>query len=420
MKYFALAVPILLLATSVAAQDTPERDIPGALSVFLDCDPCDDDFVRQEIDFVNYVRDRTLADVHVFVTSNPTGAGDRYTLDYIGRRDMEALRDTLHVVTSNTDTFDERRAALTHALELGLVRYASRTPLADQLNVSFSGADDEIGEVRPSTDPWNSWVFSVGAEGDIESEESTDFLRVGGEIEADRVTADWKIRISMDGNYRRSRFDLEDTLIVSISRDGSLSNFTAKSLDAHWSVGSSTYLNTSSFDNVDLEASIAPAIEYSVFPYSEFNRREFRIQYELGVSALDYHDVTVFDKTAERLLFHELEGILELNQPWGEAEFNLEAFQYLHDFTSTRTSFYRVALRGEMDVRILRGLSAGFGASISWVRDQIALSAEELTEDEILLGSRRLPTDYEYGFSMGLSYTFGSIYNSVVNPRFGF
>jgi hypothetical protein len=65
-------------------------------------------------------------------------------------------------------------------------------------------------------------------------------------------------------------------------------------------------------------------------------------------------------------------------------------------------------------------LSANVGASISWVRDQISLSAEEASEDQILLGSRRLPTDYEFGVFLGLSYTFGSIYNSVVNPRFGF
>ena len=417
---FLFFVAALLLSASAMAQDADRGVLAGALNVFLDCGPCDDDFVRQEVDFVNYVRDRTLADVHVLVTSEQTGAGDRYTLDYIGRREMASLRDTMRVVTNNTDTDDERRTALTHAIELGLVRYASRTAIADQLEVTFAGEAGDALAATPRTDPWKSWIFSVGAEGDIESEESTDFLRLGGAVEADRVTADWKIRFALDGNYRRSQFDLPDTSIVNITRDGSVSNFTAKSLDSHWSVGSSTHLNTSSFNNVDIEASIAPAVEYSVFPYSEFNRREFRIQYEIGVTALDYEELTVFEKTAERLLFHELEGIFELNQPWGEAEFNVEAFQYLHDFDSSRTALYRLEFRGELDVRLVRGLSASFGASISWVRDQISLSAREASEDEILLGSRRLPTDYEYGVFVGLSYTFGSIYNSVVNPRFGF
>jgi len=38
--------------------------------------------------------------------------------------------------------------------------------------------------------------------------------------------------------------------------------------------------------------------------------------------------------------------------------------------------------------------------------------------EEILLRRRELETSYYYYFSIGLSYTFGSIYNNVVNPRF--
>ena len=30
-----------------------------------------------------------------------------------------------------------------------------------------------------------------------------------------------------------------------------------------------------------------------------------------------------------------------------------------------------------------------------------------------------LATNYNYRFSVGVSYTFGSIYSSIVNPRFG-
>jgi hypothetical protein len=32
---------------------------------------------------------------------------------------------------------------------------------------------------------------------------------------------------------------------------------------------------------------------------------------------------------------------------------------------------------------------------------------------------RRLQSTFEYRFSMSLTYTFGSIFSSVVNPRFG-
>ena len=31
----------------------------------------------------------------------------------------------------------------------------------------------------------------------------------------------------------------------------------------------------------------------------------------------------------------------------------------------------------------------------------------------------RLQSGYEYSFDVGFTYTFGSIFNNVVNPRFG-
>ena len=39
--------------------------------------------------------------------------------------------------------------------------------------------------------------------------------------------------------------------------------------------------------------------------------------------------------------------------------------------------------------------------------------------DEVLLRRTELATDFEYSMSLGLSYTFGSVYSNVVNPRFG-
>jgi len=52
------------------------------------------------------------------------------------------------------------------------------------------------------------------------------------------------------------------------------------------------------------------------------------------------------------------------------------------------------------------------------VKDQINLRVGEATDEEILLRQRELGTDFRYGFSFGLTYRFGSIYNNAVNPRF--
>jgi hypothetical protein len=56
--------------------------------------------------------------------------------------------------------------------------------------------------------------------------------------------------------------------------------------------------------------------------------------------------------------------------------------------------------------------------SVSRIRDQLYLKAGDATDEEILLRRRQLATSYRYRFSVGVTYTFGSIFNNVVNPRF--
>ena len=47
------------------------------------------------------------------------------------------------------------------------------------------------------------------------------------------------------------------------------------------------------------------------------------------------------------------------------------------------------------------------------INDQISLPREEASIEDILLGQSQLATNFE----TGLSYTFGSLYNNVINTR---
>src|SRR3990170_985980 len=78
MRYAAVLTALAAaLAPPAAAQVSPPAPPTGtgALRVFPDCTRCDFDFLRQEITFINYVRDRKDAEVHVLGLSLP--AGDR-------------------------------------------------------------------------------------------------------------------------------------------------------------------------------------------------------------------------------------------------------------------------------------------------------------------------------------------------------
>ncbi|MDD1777527.1 MAG: hypothetical protein LUQ65_05105, partial [Candidatus Helarchaeota archaeon] len=73
----------------------------------------------------------------------------------------------------------------------------------------------------------------------------------------------------------------------------------------------------------------------------------------------------------------------------------------------------------ELSLRIFKGISFNISGQVSLVHNQLSLPKRGATQKEILLQRTQLATQYYYWTSIGLSYTFGSIYSNVVNPRFG-
>lgn len=73
---------------------------------------------------------------------------------------------------------------------------------------------------------------------------------------------------------------------------------------------------------------------------------------------------------------------------------------------------------GETEIRLFRGFTLDLEGDVSAIRDQIFLPRRGSTDEEILLRRRQLATDYEYELSIGITYTFGSIFNNIVNSRF--
>ena len=97
---------------------------------------------------------------------------------------------------------------------------------------------------------------------------------------------------------------------------------------------------------------------------------------------------------------------------WGSVDLSASVSQYLHDLSKTNASF-----GGQVDIRITKGLSVNVGGSASSVHDQLSLARGTLTPGEILTRQRALATSFSYFSFVGLSFTFGSIYNTIVNPR---
>lgn len=409
-------LPLVLLAVVVgpgAAQVAP----PPPLRLYVDCPQgCPMDFVRNEIPWVDIVRSRQDADVHLLVTDQDVGGGgDRITLQYIGMGAWQGQDLVQRFIIGPNDTDDQQRRQFVELLKVGLVRYVAASPLAEQLRVVFTRP---MGAAAPVTggmdDPWNNWVFEVGGNGSFDGESQSSSSQFRGFLSAERVTENWKLDLYTSATRRSNRFTLSNGDELSrVSRDGFANLLVGRSAGTHLSVGLRTNIRNSTRDNFDLAWRTAAVVEYSLFPYSESERRFVTLTYGAGLYVANYSEETVYRKLRETRPRHFAVLAMDFVQPWGQAEFQLEAQSYLHDLSKNR-----VGVRGELDLRVTGGLSFSAEARYSRVRDQLSLARGDASDDEILLELRQLATDYTYDLRIGLSYTFGSIFNTIVNPRF--
>lgn len=121
-----------------------------------------------------------------------------------------------------------------------------------------------------------------------------------------------------------------------------------------------------------------------------------------------------FDKLSERLIDHRVGALFSMLQPWGSASAEVTFSQFLD-----KRDNYNVTAFGQTNVRLFKGLSFNTFATISRTRDQLYLPKAGATTEEILVRQRQLATSYQYSLNFGIAYSFGSIFNNVVNPRFG-
>jgi hypothetical protein len=419
---------LTMFPPAATGQDASGEEL---ISLFFDCQApgCRDlDYMRREVPFVNWVLDREVADVHVLVTSQETGSGGRmYTLAFIGLADFEGDEHELTISTPGDATADEQRSALAQRIRLGLVRYAQNTPVADRLQVTFDdasaagrgGPGEAPGATSPEEDPWNFWVFTLRGNAFLNGEATSKFTNYFGEVEANRTTELWKFGIESSFSEDVQQFQIPDgaggyEVVEETRSDWNVGGLAVRSLGGKWALGTRADVGSSTYVNQDFRWSVRPGLEYNFFPYAESSRRSMTLQYLLGPTHFEYTDTTIYGETEETRAQQSLTARLSLVEPWGRWSTSVSGQQYLHD-----TSKYSVSISGNINVRLFRGFSIRLGGNYSWIRDQLFVAARGATDEEILLRQRQLETSYRYFTSFGIEYRFGSIFNNVVNPRFG-
>ena len=400
-------IAIHLCAQSYQSTDSLQY---GALKVFFDCPFCDENHIRREVSFVNYVRDRKEAQVHIMITSQMTGSGGReFSFLFIGQKEFINQNDTLLYTTKPDETEEEIRDGQIRTLKLGLMRYVTKTPVASKINITYDQPEQE----EFIEDRWKSWVFRTRFSGFMDGEKSYKSFSLSGSMSATKITPEWKIDLDYYSRFSEDKIIADDETVYSTRVSHSLNALIVKSLNDHWSIGGTTELSSSTYSNYKLRCRLYPGIEYNIFPYSESTRKQLTFLYTAGYSLHQYKDSTIYNKISESLFGQEFSISLDLTQKWGSINTSLNATNYFHDWAKNNLSLFT-----SIEIRIAKGLELEIGASASIIHDQLNLVKGEATTEEILLRIKELETSFQYFSFFGISYTFGAIYNNVVNPRF--
>lgn len=409
----------------------PDSVMQSSLRVFLDCQGgvrgCDRNFFVQEMGYVNWVRDRFDSDVHLLLTSLNAGNGGReITVNFLGQKAYATKTDTLVVSTLPNDADDRVRRELLRTFQLGLAPYVARTPIASRLRLSLAGGAT-VPQFNPRAvkDRWNLWLYRVDGNISASGEQLVRQTNLSSSISAARTTDQWKINLGATTSYNERDFKifvtnsansaLRDTVsVIVLQRAANTNALFGRTLNAHWTAGLKVSAGFSEVLNQKAALRVSPAIEYNYFPWTEATRRQLTALYYVGPNYYQYYSRTVFNQTDETRFNQTALLALTQRQKWGNTNITLEGSNYLHDAQRNH-----VTLSGFVDLRLGRGFSLNFRGSASRVRDQIYIAAAAQSERDILTQRQQLQTNFRYNTNVGIGYTFGSIYNTVVNQRFG-
>ncbi len=406
-----ISIMVLACMTTAAAQvsDKQSSDMrKAAPTIFLDGYSPDIDYVRTEIQFVNFVRDKFEADIHVIITELPTASGGtEYTYNFIGQRKYSAVNDTIKYYSQSTATPDEIRKGFTNALKAGILRFMIGTPYMDHITIGY----DLKAMPEAPRDKWDYWTFLIAPSFRYSTNNDWEIQKNSNSriyLSANRITDASKTGVSLDANYNDDRSAMYYDYGPPANYYSSLF-YTAGSrvfsFGDHFSAGAFGSVSYQKYGGAahtsNLSNQIGPQIEYDVFPYYEFTRRRFYIDYSVFVN---YYRTRYFsdvsDHTNSRWHYsEELSANYIIKQPWGSFSAGIAFSNNLEKLVDNQLSW-----SASVYYRLIEGLN-------------LSLSANG-TRHEYVHNYQHMR--YSNTVMFGINYSFGNIYSNVVNPRMSF
>lgn len=404
---------ILILALISCAQLFSQNN-ESTLKIFLNCNYCDITYIKQNLSYVEFVRDQKDADAHLLFRTQVNGSGGViYEIEFIGQNDYNEIQDKITFSTNSDSTDSEIRDMILKYSKLGLVRYWLKNGAKDKISVEMK--KEEKTDVKEDKDPWNKWVFDIGLRGYFYGQESNKNRNLNLSVSAKQVTNENKFYLRGSINDSRSVYTFDGTDIISHQKSSSLYVYDVISINNHWSVGAFADAGKSTYRNKAFYTSLKPAIEYNFFSYEESSKKQLTLGYKIGGVHNNYQEKTIFNKENEFLWEHNVSLGGSVQQKWGNITSEISYESFLHDTSLHAFSFYIGT-----NFRIVKGLSFNMSGNYDITNNQINLAGGDLSLEELLLSQQQVKSGYNYFFSIGLNYSFGSMFNTIVNPRFNF
>jgi hypothetical protein len=392
------------------------------LKIFVDCNQqwlCDQDYLRNELNIVDFVRDRFLCDLQIISNVQFGGAGgETNVLRFIGQKNYTGMVDTMSYFNDVTATEDGKRKKMLKYIQIGLLPYILKgNTNLDLIELGFK--KDTAKQVVKTKDPWNYFQFSIGSSGFFNGNKNTSDSNIANNFSITRETTNNRFNFEFFNQIQRNKFtyfnqNLDTTEVIKVVNDSQnlFTRYTVKS-NEHWGYGIRAVYERSIFDNIDYRIAAFPMIEYSIFPYSDYNSSRLVLSYAIGSVNFNYKDTTIYLKTKENLVRQDFNATASFTKAWGDINVGASFTNYMHDFSKNNFN-----LGGSISWNIFQGFKFSVGGNFQFLRDQLSLPKADATRDDLLTQRRLIASSYDYFGGVGFSYTFGSIYNSQVHQTF--
>ncbi len=409
---FRFTIIILLGFWNLQLLGQTTGDQQEHIKVRFDCRGCNNNFIRQNIQSVSHVRDQALADVYVLVNQTFTPATRVFDITVTGLNEFEGINNNFEHGISRTQTSLEQNEELVHVLRIALAPYLLHR-ISDALTLKIDKDSTSEVALEEEIDKWHNWIFSVSGRLNVNEQDTRKQSSVTLRFDGDKVTENWRIRL--DGRFRRNIlkiFEENEEPFSSRVENEFIGGSIVKSLSSHWSAGvfGSYFANTA--DNLDSRVNSSLALEYNFFDYQEVLTKEMTIAYRVGMNWQHYQDSTIFDRLEDSFGSQSLAVEIRFRKNWGNLFSTIRGSHFLNNFKRNRLS-----LDNSASVRVWKGLTVQFNVEFNIIRDQINLPKGETSLEDVILQQRAIAKSYDLFIGTGINYTFGSIFNNIVNTR---